>query len=75
MGAIARSGNSVAQATVAALRAGSDLVVFTSNEDAPGAIGAVVASVSSGSLSAARLQDAVTRVLTLKHVDLCLRSR
>ncbi|GAC1308777.1 MAG: glycoside hydrolase family 3 N-terminal domain-containing protein [Acidimicrobiales bacterium] len=75
MGAIARSGLSIAQATVAALRAGADLVVFTSNEDAPGAITAIGASVSSGSLSAARLQDAVTRVLTLKHVDLCAPTR
>lgn len=75
MGAISRSGFSVAQATVAALRAGSDLVVFTSNEDAPGAIAAIGASVNSGSLSAARLQDAVTRVLALKHIDLCARTR
>ncbi|GAC1374717.1 MAG: hypothetical protein NVSMB4_02420 [Acidimicrobiales bacterium] len=75
MGAIGRLGISVAQATVAALRAGSDLVVFTSNDDAPGAIAAIAASVRAGSLSAARLQDAVTRVLTLKHVDLCARMR
>ena len=73
MGAIGRSGNSVAQATVAALRAGSDLVVFTSNGDAPGAIAAIAAAVNSGSLPAARLQDAVTRVLSLKHVELCGR--
>jgi len=71
MGAISRAGLSVPQAVVQALEAGADAVLFTSNGDAPPAVGAIGEAVTTGALAPARLQEAVVRVLALKHVDLC----
>ena len=75
MGAISRSGLSVPDAAVAALEAGADLLLFTSNQDAPDAVGAIGRAVTSGALPMARLQDAAARVLAIKHVDLCRAAR
>lgn len=71
MGAISRTGMSVPQAAVQALVAGADVVLFTSNGDAPPTVGAITAAVASGTLAPARLQEAVGRILAVKHVDLC----
>lgn len=75
MGAISRSGLSVPDAAVAALGAGADLLLFTSNEDAPAAVGAIATAVKSGALPMSRLQDAAARVIAIKHVDLCRTAR
>ena len=71
MGAISGDGLSVPQAAVAALEAGADLVLFTSNGDAPPTVGAIGAAVTSGALPLVRLQEAVGRVLAVKQIDLC----
>ncbi len=75
-GAISAAGYSVPRAAVAALAAGADMVLFTAT--AAGVAGltgqtvdAVVAAVAAGTLSRARLQDAVAHVLAAKGVDLC----
>lgn len=75
-GAISGAGYSVPSATVAALRAGADMVLFNASSGAVAAttaqtVGAVVAAVAAGTLSRARLQDAVGHVLAAKGVDLC----
>jgi beta-N-acetylhexosaminidase len=73
--AISAAGYSVPQATVQALRAGADMVMFSMEPDTPGltaqTANAVAAAVSDGSLSRARLIDAANAVLTVRHVNLC----
>ncbi|WP_042417361.1 glycoside hydrolase family 3 N-terminal domain-containing protein [Streptacidiphilus anmyonensis] len=73
--AISAAGYSVPQATVQALRAGADMVMFSEEPDTPGltaqSANAVVAAVNDGSLSRARLIDAANAVLTVRHVNLC----
>ncbi|MGB9483188.1 MAG: glycoside hydrolase family 3 N-terminal domain-containing protein [Candidatus Dormiibacterota bacterium] len=72
--AIADIGLSVAQATVDAIAAGADMVMFslgdpehvTSDIDA-----AMAAAVADGQVSSSRLVDAVSQVLAAKDVDLC----
>ncbi|HEY5032862.1 MAG TPA: glycoside hydrolase family 3 N-terminal domain-containing protein [Actinomycetes bacterium] len=75
-GALVASGSSVQSASVAALVAGADLVLFdfTARKLAAGysgTVAAIVVAVTSGRLSRARLEDAVGHVLTAKAIDLC----
>jgi beta-N-acetylhexosaminidase len=75
-GAVSAAGYTVPSATVAAVAAGADMVIFSA---APAAVGgltqqtvdAVVTAVNSGALPRSRLQDAVQHVLTAKHVNVC----
>jgi len=56
-----------AQAAVAALQAGCDLLVLTEREvNSKKVLDAIVAAVQAGTLSEARLDEAALRVLTLK---------
>jgi len=74
--AVKGSGYPVPQATVQALIAGVDMVMYT---EAAGNIGtvtkktsaAIVAAVNAGTLPKDRLLDAVGHILTAKKVDLC----
>lgn len=75
-GAISGAGYSVPSASVAALRAGADMVLFDPSSGTVATVtsqtvGAVVAAVAAGTLSRARLQDAVGHVLAAKGIDLC----
>jgi beta-N-acetylhexosaminidase len=75
-GALVAAGSSVQSASVAALVAGADLVMFdfTARKLAAGYTGtvaAIVAAVASGRLSRGRLEDAVVHVLAAKGIDLC----
>ena len=69
-------GYSVPAATVAALVAGADMVLFAADESEVPAItsdtvSAVVAAVDAGRLSRARLENAVGHILTAKGVRVC----
>jgi beta-N-acetylhexosaminidase len=56
-----------AQAAIEALQAGCDLLILTEREvNSRKVLDAIVAAVQTGTLSAARLDDAVLKVLTLK---------
>jgi len=74
--ALSAIGYSVPKATVAALEAGADMVLFNSG---PGAlasltsrtVSAVVSAVRTGSLELSRLESAVMHILDAKHVNLC----
>jgi beta-N-acetylhexosaminidase len=73
---LANIGYSVPAATVAALEAGADMVLFNADASALGAltdqiVSAVVAAVTSGQLTRARLVNAVTHILTVKKVAVC----
>ncbi len=59
MGAV---GLPVPQAAVAAVAAGVDVVVFTGNAATPAVIDALVAAVTAGTISEARLDEAAARV-------------
>lgn len=76
-GAISAAGYSVPSATVQALRAGADMVMFGLAPNVPAqteAIAdAVVAAVAGGTLARSRLLDAAGAVLAVRHVSLCLR--
>ena len=72
--AVQDAGYSVPQAAARAIEAGADMVLFdspdpevTTNE----VIASIAAAVTSGRLSAARLDDAVQHVLKAKNVSLC----
>jgi beta-N-acetylhexosaminidase len=74
--AVRDAGYPVPAASVAALTAGADLVLFgTGHDDDPRlvdmTVDAIVDAVRSGSLSRARLEAAVAHVLAVKNVDLC----
>jgi beta-N-acetylhexosaminidase len=73
--AISAAGYSVPQATVQALRAGADMVMFSMEPNTAGLTSAtadaVATAVSDGQLSRARLIDAADAVLSVRHVDLC----
>ncbi len=69
-------GYSVPAATLAALQAGADMVLFDSDASTLAAltgriVSAVVAAVDSGKLTRARLENAVAHILTVKHVEVC----
>ncbi len=77
-GAISAAGYSVPRATVAALRAGDDLVLWTTaSGDVPTVTQAIVAriryAVRHDYLSRARLEDAVVQVLDTKNAPVCPR--
>ena len=69
-------GYSVERATVAAIEAGADMVLFNAD---PGTVAsvtddtvsAVVSAVRAGKLGLARLVSAVTHILDAKHISLC----
>jgi beta-N-acetylhexosaminidase len=72
--AIADIGLSIAHATVDAIAAGADMVMFSSGdpEKVTTAIdAAMAAAVADGQVSNSRLVDAVSQVLAAKEVDLC----
>lgn len=73
-GAISQAGYSVPQAAVAAITAGADQILFGSTpavETADQVVAAIVAANQSGTLSTARLDDAVAQVIHAKGADLC----
>jgi beta-N-acetylhexosaminidase len=72
--AITNLGLSTPQASVDALEAGADMVLFTStspNTTSSQVIDAIVGAVQNGSLPAQQLDASVVRVLALKKVKLC----
>jgi beta-N-acetylhexosaminidase len=72
--AVAAAGYSVPNATVAALNAGADMILFTSTSVAAltrQIVQAIVSAVGSGKLTRARLEDAVAHILAAKKIDLC----
>ncbi|HEX6673652.1 MAG TPA: glycoside hydrolase family 3 N-terminal domain-containing protein [Actinomycetes bacterium] len=74
--ALGAAGYSVPRASVAALRAGADMVVFNADEDRVPSltrqtVQAIVAAVGSGALPRSRLENAVWHILNAKQVDLC----
>lgn len=69
-------GYSVPAATVAALEAGADMVLFDAGQTAVAAltsqiVSAVVSAVGSGKLARSRLVSAVTHILAVKRVQVC----
>ena len=69
-------GYSVPVATVAALQAGADMVLFNSTATALAGltdqiVSAVVAAVSSNQLTRSRLENAVAHILGAKHLEVC----
>lgn len=72
--AVQDAGYSVGQAAARAIEAGADMVLFNGADPGgmtSGAIASIASAVTSGSLSATRLDDAVQHVLAAKHVTLC----
>lgn len=74
--ALSKSGYSVSRASVLALKAGADMVLFNAKAGdvaslTASTVEAIVAAVGSGELSRARLVDAVLHILTVKNVALC----
>jgi beta-N-acetylhexosaminidase len=72
--AVHAAGYTVPSATVAALAAGADMVLFMSTSVAPltqQIVQAVVSAVTSGKLARSRLTEAVSHILAAKHVNLC----
>jgi beta-N-acetylhexosaminidase len=61
-----RAGRTVDEAAVEALAAGADLLQIGSPEDQAGVREGIIAALSSGALSDARLREAAARVLELK---------
>lgn len=74
--AISAAGYAVPAAAVKALQAGADMVLYNATPTTVGPLTrqiaqAITTAVRSGTLTRARLEDAVLHVLTAKHVDLC----
>jgi len=74
--ALSAAGYSVPGATVAALQAGADMVLFDADPSAVAAltdqiVAAVVDAVTSGALTRGQLMTAVAHVLAAKHVEMC----
>lgn len=74
--AVKAAGYPVPQASVQALVAGADLIIFTADPgDMPAATrlaaSAIVSAVASGKLPRSRLEDAVGHILAAKKIDLC----
>lgn len=73
-GAIRAAGYSIASATVAALRAGADMVMYNTGRTSSVAplftstVSAIVTAVTSGHLSRSRLVNAVAHVLAAKRI-------
>jgi beta-N-acetylhexosaminidase len=77
-GALLKAGYPLNKAIVASLAAGADFALFGTGSSTGSTIAlqardAVVAAVKAGTLSRARLLEAVTRILALKRVNLCAR--
>ncbi|MBO0868384.1 MAG: hypothetical protein J2P15_07445 [Micromonosporaceae bacterium] len=75
-GAISTAGYPVPAASVQALKAGADMVLFNASSSAVASltrqvIQAIADAVDSGKLARSRLEEAVAHILTAKHVDLC----
>nr|MDQ2960847.1 glycoside hydrolase family 3 protein [Candidatus Dormibacteraeota bacterium] len=71
-GAIAGIGLGLATASVDALVAGADMVIYSSNAPAAGGVvAAITAAVASGRLPREQLVHSAARVLAVKRVDLC----
>jgi beta-N-acetylhexosaminidase len=75
-GALRDAGYSVPRASVAALRAGADMVLYNVEAGAVATrtgqtVQAIVAAVASGELPRSRLENAVLHILAAKRVDLC----
>jgi beta-N-acetylhexosaminidase len=74
--AIKSAGYPVPKATVQALAAGADMVLFTAAAGnvttvTKQTVAAVVAAVGAGTLARSRLENAVAHILAAKKVDLC----
>jgi beta-N-acetylhexosaminidase len=76
--AISAAGYSVAAASVAALRAGADMVIYNIAETTSGTdeqfdaiVDADIAAVQSGQLTRSRLIAAAAAVLATRHLDVC----
>jgi beta-N-acetylhexosaminidase len=74
--ALSASGYTVPSAAVAALSAGADMVLYSSDPSTVGAltdrtVSAIVSAVNAGPLSRAALEIAAGRVLAAKSIDLC----
>jgi beta-N-acetylhexosaminidase len=75
-GAIRSAGYSVPRAAVAAVAAGADMIIFNSYPSATASltvatVRALVGAVRNGTIPLARLVDAASHVLAVKHVSLC----
>jgi beta-N-acetylhexosaminidase len=75
-GAVSAYGYTVPRAAVTALAASADMLLFTAPASAVAGVrrqivDAIVAAVAAGTLSSLRLQYAVRRIMTAKHIDLC----
>ena len=73
---LSAAGYSVERATVAALQAGADMILFNADAGAVAAVtsdtvSAVVTAVRSGKLGRTRLVSAVTHILDAKHIKVC----
>jgi len=72
--AVSAAGYTVPTATVAALAAGADIVLFSAN-DVPSmtrqTVGAIVSAVNTGFLPRSRVENAVNHILAAKNVNLC----
>jgi beta-N-acetylhexosaminidase len=74
--ALSTIGYSVPAATVAAILAGADMVLYSADPTTVASltsqtVSALVSAVGAGTLDRSRLVSAVTHVLTVKGVDLC----
>ena len=74
--ALSAIGYSVPKATVAAIQAGADMVLYGADPTAVASltnqtVAAVIAAVDAGKLARSRLVSAVTHILNVKHVNLC----
>jgi len=77
--ALSAIGYSVPAATVAAIEAGADMVLYNADSDAVASLqnetaAAVVSAVDAGKLDRGQLVTAVTHILAVKHVNLCTPS-
>ena len=73
---LSAAGYSLERATVAALQAGADMILFNADAGAVAAVtndtvSAVVTAVRSGKLGRTRLVSAVTHILVAKHIKVC----
>jgi beta-N-acetylhexosaminidase len=76
--ALSAAGYSVPNATVHALEAGADMIIFNADASAvpnmtSETVQAIVAAVGSGALARSRLENAALHILTAKHINLCSR--
>jgi beta-N-acetylhexosaminidase len=75
-GALSDAGYSVPAASVSALAAGADMVLYNADPKTVASLTdqtvlAITAAVGSGKLTRSRLENAVQHILYAKHIDLC----